>query len=167
MWNRTRGPSIEGVVAVAIVAFATVGGCAPDTEEDGAGGPSDAVGDTVESAGGPPAVVDPTSVWERARRAGVDVRAVGQEPGWYVEITRGDGLLAVVDYGQDTLRAPAPEPEEGPGGERVYRVITAEHELAVVLEERECRDAMNGMLHPLTVTLRLDGRELRGCGRRL
>lgn len=161
-----RDLPIEKVVAAAIVAFAAVGGCAPDTEGGGAGGPSDAVDDTAVSSEGP-AVVDPTSVWEEARRAGVDVRAVGQEPGWYVEITRGDGLLAVVDYGQDTLRAPAPEPEEGPGGERVYRVATAEHELAVVLEERECRDAMNGMLHPLTVTLRLDGRELRGCGRRL
>ncbi|MGK7313625.1 MAG: hypothetical protein ACN0LA_15530 [Candidatus Longimicrobiales bacterium M2_2A_002] len=166
MWSRAWDLSIEGVVTLAVVAFVAVGGCAPDTEESGAGGPSDTVGDTAGPPGGA-AVVDPTSVWERARRAGVDVRAVGQEPGWYVEITRGAGLLAVVDYGQDTLRLPAPEPEEGPGGERVYRVVTAEHELAVVLEERECRDAMNGMLHPLTVTLRLDGRELRGCGRRL
>lgn len=156
-----------GAVAVAIVAVLAIGGCAPDVEDGGADGHSDAVVDTVESAGEPPAVVDPTSVWERARRAGVDVRAVGQEPGWYVEITHGSGLFAVLDYGQDTLRLPAPRPEEGPGGERVYRVDTGEYDLAVVLEERECRDVMNGMLFPLTVTLRLDGRELRGCGRRL
>lgn len=152
---------------MAIAAVLGTGGCTPDEGDDRVGSRSDAVGDTAGSAGEAAAVVDPTSVWERARRAGVDVRAVGQEPGWYVEITRGGGLLAVLDYGQDTLRLPAPRPEEGPGGERVYRVATGEHELAVVLEERECRDAMNGMLFPLTVTLRLDGRELRGCGRRL
>ena len=39
------------------------------------------------------------STWQEARRRGVQFRAIGQEPGWLVEVT-ADSLRVEWDYGQ-------------------------------------------------------------------
>ncbi len=39
------------------------------------------------------------SVWHRAKLRGVAFRAIGQEPGWLLEITNGTEILLVTDYG--------------------------------------------------------------------
>lgn len=163
-----------------IATVLAVGGCAPDSgaREDGASGaPIDSAARADSAA---TAAVDPAApggaverpdgtggAWARARRAGVDVRALGQEPGWFVEITHGGEMVVVTDYGQDTVRVAAPPPVEGPDGRQVYRVATANHDLTVVLAVRSCRDVMSGAAFPLTVTLCVGGSVLEGCGRPL
>ncbi len=39
------------------------------------------------------------SVWERAKLDGADFRAVGNEPGWHLEIIAGSRIVLVADYG--------------------------------------------------------------------
>jgi uncharacterized membrane protein len=95
-----------------------------------------------------------------------DFRAIGQEPGWLMEIEGGQITLAM-DYGERRVTAPAPEPETPRAGLVIYRVRTPEHAITITIEDRPCQDIMSGEAFPSAVTVVLDGREYRGCGRAL
>lgn len=104
-------------------------------------------------------------VWAEARRRGVDFRASGNEPGWYLELRRGDSLHLVYDYGEGELTVAAPQPEVQREQERVvYESETPEHDLRMTIEAEPCVD-MAGTEYPQTVTVELDGKSYRGCGR--
>lgn len=104
-------------------------------------------------------------VWAAARRRGADFRASGNEPGWYLELSRGDSLHLEYDYGERELTVATPEPAGGTTGGRVrYRAETAEHVLTVTIEDEPCV-AMSGTEFPKTVTVEVDGKSYRGCGR--
>ncbi|MGZ8412357.1 MAG: COG3650 family protein [Gemmatirosa sp.] len=102
--------------------------------------------------------------WDAARRAGVDFRAVGQEPGWLLDVDEGRSLRYVGDYGETRLTTPAPPPEVAPDGTRTWRARTGPRELVVVARPVPCRDGMSGAPFTHTVTVQVDGRELQGCG---
>jgi putative lipoprotein len=104
--------------------------------------------------------------WEAARLRGVDYRAVGQEPGWAVEIHEGVEIRFETDYGETRATAPAPAPQVD-GGRRTYRARTAAHEIIVQIDRTPCEDSMSGEPFPTTATVWLDGREHLGCGREL
>lgn len=53
------------------------------------------------------------------------------------------------------------------GARTVYRTGDGDHELVVQLEGRRCLDTMADDEYETTVTVTLDGRGLRGCGRPL
>lgn len=107
-------------------------------------------------------IADP---WQAARLRGVRLRAIGQEPGWVVEIGP-DLLVALLDYGARILRSPAAAPPEE--GEATARAIRTDGgPLVVRAEEEPCRDAMSGERFALTVRIEFEGRRLRGCGMRL
>ena len=99
--------------------------------------------------------------WEEARRRGVDFRAVGQEPGWVLEIQQDRNLLLVSDYGSRRLLAPTPEPELL---DDVERYSLEERALVVDIVTGHCSDTMSGASYTHRVTIRLDGRRLSGCG---
>ena len=108
------------------------------------------------------------AIWEHAKLNGVDFRAVGNEPGWFLEIRRGRTIVFVTDYGQVRYEFPAPEPEVDQDGARaVYRTGDDDHELVVRLELRRCLDSMADDEYETTVAVTFDARELRGCGRPL
>jgi uncharacterized membrane protein len=48
-----------------------------------------------------------------------------------------------------------------------HEVRTGPHRLTVEIAPRRCHDAMSGEPFPAAVTVTIDGRELRGCGRSL
>jgi uncharacterized membrane protein len=104
--------------------------------------------------------------WESARQRGVTFRGVGQEPGWYVEITDGGGSLLFLDYGERTISFATPHAEQG-GGTFLYRTRTAEHDIEVRIERRPCSDPMSGEPFDLAVVANVDGRTWEGCGRLL
>ena len=106
------------------------------------------------------------AIWENAKLRGVDFRATGNEPGWFMEIS-SDSILVVADYGELTLSFPTPTPiEDAAGRQTTFETATGEHSLLVLLEleERRCQDSMADEAYETTVTIRLNGRELRGCG---
>ena len=49
-------------------------------------------------------------VWHAAKLRGVAFRAIGQEPGWLLEITNGEEILLVTDYGSNQSSMPYVEP---------------------------------------------------------
>jgi putative lipoprotein len=99
--------------------------------------------------------------WEEARRRGVHFRAVGQEPGWQLEIQQDRNLLLVVDYGSRKVLIPTPEPELSDGLER-YRAEEAG--IMIDIETATCFDTMSGARYTHRVRVSLEGREYRGCG---
>ena len=104
--------------------------------------------------------------WEDARRRGVNFRAVGNEPGWHLEIQQGRQILFVGDYGMERVVVPDPG-EERDGPTRIYQASGDGHELRVEVVDEICTDTMKGDSFPSRVTLRLDGTTYWGCGRDL
>lgn len=108
------------------------------------------------------------AIWEHAKLNGVDFRAVGNEPGWHLELKRGETILLVSDYGQSRYTFETPTPlEDAKTGTTTYRVQNQEHDLEIQLQSRPCRDSMSGELLETKVTVNLDGRTYQGCGRAL
>jgi putative lipoprotein len=103
--------------------------------------------------------------WDDARARGIVLRAIGQEPGWQLEIG-ADTLHLLYDYAEQEAVAPVLEPQR----ERdvtTWEAVTGEQRLRAVAEVKRCADAMSGEAFPLTVSVEIDGRSLHGCGRRL
>ena len=107
------------------------------------------------------------SLVEDAKLRGVDFRALGNEPGWVLEIGP-DAIVFEYDYGAKRTRFPLPVPQVDTAKRRtVYAVRAEAHDLSIVLEGKECHDSMSGDGFEVTVTVTLDGREFRGCGHAL
>jgi uncharacterized membrane protein len=108
------------------------------------------------------------AVWEHAKLDGVDFRAVGNEPGWYLEIREQSRILLVSDYGTSRYEFSLSSPVvDHDAGTTRYDAHAEGHDLVVVLRAAACRDSMSGEGFETEVLLTLDGRSLRGCGRPL
>lgn len=117
----------------------------------------------------PEVVFDESSindVWHKAKLRGVAFRAIGQEPGWLLEITNGIEILLVTDYGEHRTSYPYVEPivhQE----ERRTEFITGDDGTVVEIRGVPCRDSMSGEEFEVSVTIKQTDRELKGCGRAL
>ncbi len=104
--------------------------------------------------------------WEDARRRGVEFRAVGNEPGWHLEVRAEENLLFVGDYGTTRLLFDKPETTEE-GDLRHYRAEANGESIDVTVSETLCVDTMKGEQFPYTVLVQVNGRSFSGCGRAL
>jgi uncharacterized membrane protein len=107
------------------------------------------------------------AVWEHAKLNGADFRAVGNEPGWHLEIYH-DRIVLITDYGAARYEFDTPEPVAEPNAfHTTYRTEDNSHSLTVLLESQRCRDTMSGEEFETTVTVTLDDKTFSGCGRPL
>lgn len=105
-----------------------------------------------------------SAVWEAAKLDGVDFRAVGNEPGWYLEIREQSRIILVADYGESRVEAPLPEPsEDAETGTTRWNA----GELIVEVRICPCFDTMSGEEFSSRVVVHWRDRTLRGCGRPL
>ena len=105
--------------------------------------------------------------WVDARARGATFRAVGQEPGWHIEV-HPERLVMVYQYGERQVVVPNPGVVEDPELPiRRWHAITEAHELLLVAQDRACTDVMSGTIYPVTADVTLDGRNYSGCGRDL
>lgn len=114
-------------------------------------------------------VFDPrASVWAKGKLQGVDFRAVGNEPGWYLEINEGVQIVLVADYGSKwhEFGAPAPQVDAARGITR-YRANNEGRSIDIEILNKVCTDDMSGETFEATVRVQLDQKTYRGCGRRL
>ena len=89
---------------------------------------------------------------------GESYRALGQEPGWTVEIA--NGLIAYAgDYGQTKITVARPAPRTTVNGHR-YETPR----LTVDVTHGRCNDAMSGRGYADRVTVTADGKTVNGCG---
>lgn len=105
-------------------------------------------------------------VWDRAKLRGVAFRAIGQEPGWLLEITNGREILFVTNYGENRTSYPYVEPVVFQEERRTeYRL--PEYDTIVEIRGEPCMDTMSGERFAVSVSIiQSDGR-LDGCGRAL
>ena len=103
--------------------------------------------------------------WEEARLLGSDFRAIGQEPGWALDLAEVRGIRFITADGAIRAFAPMPTPTwDGSAGSLTYAAKTEAQAITVTLRETPCRDAMSGERMSHAVTVQLGGREFRGCG---
>jgi len=105
------------------------------------------------------------NVWHAAKLRGVAFRAIGQEPGWLLEITNGEEILIVTDYGKERKSLPYVEPREDKAARKTVFQIDAD--TSVLIEGKPCTDSMSGESFQTTVTATLGGKTYKGCGRAL
>lgn len=107
------------------------------------------------------------AVWEHAKLSGADFRAVGNEPGWLLEIYPRRMVL-VTDYGEHRYEFETPDPVENTEERRAtYETSDRGLRVIVVIEGRECRDTMSGEVFEAAVAVKLNEATYRGCGRAL
>ncbi len=93
---------------------------------------------------------------------GVDLRAVGNEPGWLLELDHERGMLVLLNYGETILKTLPPRLKIYP-----MQIRTETHRIEIITEDKGCRDVMSGEYSPLTVTMTVNGTPYSGCGRHL
>lgn len=99
-----------------------------------------------------------------AASAATGLRAMGQEPGWLLEIGPEDTEL-VTRYGEERVTWPTPEPEVEPG-KRLWAIPGTTSPVLITAREQLCVDTMSGMHFPLTVSVDTGEGHLEGCGGR-
>jgi membrane-bound inhibitor of C-type lysozyme len=108
------------------------------------------------------------SIWEAAKLDGVDFRAIGNEPGWVLEISERSKLRFRYDYGQSEIEAIAddivPDPDSR---ETVFSATTSSGELRIVLSGKVCTDTMSDEVFRTSVLVEYMDASYSGCGRAL
>ena len=105
-------------------------------------------------------------VWHAAKLRGVAFRAIGQEPGWLLEITNGEEILLVTDYGSNRQSLPFVAPEISDSDIRTQFVLD-EHGITIEIRGERCADVMSGEEFDFAVTVFQADKEFHGCGRGL
>lgn len=108
-------------------------------------------------------------VWLEARERGVTFRAIGQEPGWLVEISGDRTMRVVTDYGAvEFLIAPVPDAVvDSTTWTTTYSARADGSDIRVRIRDEPCADTMSGQRFAATVTLSVNGISHHGCGRTL
>ncbi|MDX2413346.1 MAG: hypothetical protein QNK16_12870 [Woeseiaceae bacterium] len=106
-----------------------------------------------------------SSIWHKAKLRGVAFRAIGQEPGWLLEIKNGEEILVVTNYGQNRNLYPYVDPQEDKAARKT--VFQVDANTRVLIEGMPCSDSMSGETFQSTVTVTLGAQVLKGCGRAL
>lgn len=110
------------------------------------------------------ASADATNPWLAAQARGVIFRAVGQEPGWLVEVDAAPQpqVRVLLDYGTRELLGQA---LGQPRLDAMLLFTTPEGDGALQINNRACTDIMSGEYYPTQVTLTINAQALHGCGR--
>jgi putative lipoprotein len=88
--------------------------------------------------------------------------AIGQEPGWRVDIRPDRTIEAIADYGDRRASLPYVRPV-AQGSTLEFHAFGGENELRLRIFDRPCADGMSGRPYPATAELELNGRSYRGC----
>jgi uncharacterized membrane protein/thiol-disulfide isomerase/thioredoxin len=103
--------------------------------------------------------------WAEAKARGIEFRALGTEPGWTMEVDAGKRVALLLDNGERRLEVPAPR-SWGVGA--VSHAATAEgRSVAISAAPEPCNDGMSDTAYPASVTVTVDGKTYKGCGRNL
>jgi membrane-bound inhibitor of C-type lysozyme/uncharacterized membrane protein len=108
------------------------------------------------------------AIWEHAKLNGVDFRALGNEPGWHMEISNKRDILLVTDYGQRTYRFTSSSIKPEPANRATtYSASSNDDMIEVVIKGEPCRDSMSGEAFAATVSVVINDKHYSGCGKAL
>ena len=95
-----------------------------------------------------------------------DFRAVGNEPGWNLEIRNQEKIILVTNYGSEKYEFDLPEAETDAAAEMTrYRYDQTGQEMTLTISTETCQDTMSGEEFASKVEVVFNGKTLRGCGR--
>lgn len=103
--------------------------------------------------------------FEKAKQNGVTFRAVGNEPGWILEISSND-VLFLTNLGQDRTHFNVVK-TFSEYNTREYEMHSKNNTLHVRIEKRRCQDTMVDRVYASTVYINFDGVNMTGCGKAL
>lgn len=107
-------------------------------------------------------------VWEKAKAEGVQFRAVGNEPGWLVEIYDDQRVRFVNNYGELEIKAPVDDLWIGPVGEdKIYYIENDAVQFQVIIMNKSYQDTMSGEKFPYQARVVFPNHSYVGGGRLL
>ena len=106
----------------------------------------------------------PWDPWNDAAVRGIDFRAVGNEPGWYLEVDHEGVMRILWSYGEQQATVPATKPTVR-GSVTTFESSAGGHALRADIAPGPCNDGMSDQSYPLNVIVVVNGSTLRGCGR--
>ena len=108
------------------------------------------------------------AIWEHAKLNGVDFRALGNEPGWHMEISNRQDILLVTDYGQQTYRFTSAIINSKPYERTTsYHAQSDGNSVEIVIKGIPCQDSMSGEAFSAAVTVLINNKRYMGCGKAL
>ena len=108
------------------------------------------------------------AIWEHAKLNGVDFRALGNEPGWYMEISNRQDILLVTDNGQQTYRFTSAIINSKPHERTTsYHAQSNGNSVEIVIKGIPCQDSMSGEAFSAAVTVFINNKRYMGCGKAL
>ncbi len=124
---------------------------------------------TLERQGAPPVHCDERradSLREDARARGVVYRALGNEPGWVLEVGPASRLSWTTNFGQDRFDFEQSQAATAPDGATIYTAQQGDVSIRVSIKAERCVDD-GDVEFDHVVTVESGGQTLRGCGTRL
>ena len=108
------------------------------------------------------------AIWEHAKLNGVDFRALGNEPGWYMEISNKQDILLVTDYGQQTYQFTSAIINSNPQDRTtIYHAHSDGNSVEIAIKGMPCQDSMSGEAFSAAVSVLINNRRYMGCGKAL
>lgn len=108
------------------------------------------------------------AIWEHAKLNGADFRAVGNEPGWDLEIMHDKKLEFTRQYGKVSYSFNTSQRETDQSAHKtIYSAREKGHSLSVTILGDVCHDTMSDESFESTVTVVLDDKTYKGCGKAL
>ena len=106
--------------------------------------------------------------WEEAREKGVVFRAVGNEPGWLIEVDQKDSIKFVNYYGAMEIIVPVDDIWLGPDGEdRIYYVENEVIPFQLIITKKHYQDSMSGEVFPYQARVIFPEKSYTGGGKML
>jgi len=124
---------------------------------------------TLERQGAPPVQCEERraeSLREDARARGVVYRALGNEPGWVLEVGPASRLNWTTNFGQDRFDFEQSQAATAPDGATIYTSQQGDVSIRVSIKAERCVDD-GDVEFDHVVTVESGGQTLRGCGTRL
>jgi len=116
---------------------------------------------TPAFSGGP----DPRENYE-SKAVQADFRAVGNEPGWNLEIRNQEKIILVTNYGSEEYEFDLPEADTDTAVRTTrYQTNREGQEMTLTISAETCQDTMSGEEFASKVEVVFNGKTLRGCGR--
>jgi membrane-bound inhibitor of C-type lysozyme len=107
------------------------------------------------------------SLREDARVRGVVYRALGNEPGWILEVGPGAGIVFETNFGSESHAFNAAHESAGAdGASRTYTAGSGDQAIKATVRRERCVDDA-GVEFDHSATIELAGQTLRGCGTKL
>ena len=108
------------------------------------------------------------SIWQTAKLKGVDFRAVGNNPLWFLEISDFSRTVFSKEQSREKYIFNTPEPViDFRANKTIYQTRSNEHALEVMLLRKSCHDSVSGDIFQTSVFVGMDGIGYQGCGRSL